>query len=87
LGRRDGSQFGRTYLPSYSPELNPDEYLNAELKARMNAGQAVRIPQAIQSKLLWGIYARSKNSPHGFVPASGMRKFAMLRKICILGPG
>jgi transposase len=40
------------YLPSYSPELNPDEYLNAELKARMNAGQAVRTPQAMQSKLL-----------------------------------
>lgn len=40
------------YLPSYSPELNPDEYLNADLKARMNAGEPVRTPQAMQSKLL-----------------------------------
>jgi transposase len=30
------------FLPSYSPELNPDEYLNADLKARMNAAQPVR---------------------------------------------
>lgn len=40
------------YLPSYSPELNPDEYLNADLKARMNAGEPVRTPEAMQSKLL-----------------------------------
>ena len=40
------------YLPSYSPELNPDEYLNADLKARMNAGHVVRTPKAMQSKLL-----------------------------------
>ena len=40
------------YLPSYSPELNPDEYLNADLKARMNAGEPVRTQEAMQSKLL-----------------------------------
>jgi len=40
------------YLPSYSPELNPDEYLNTDLKARMNAGEVVRTPKAMQSKLL-----------------------------------
>lgn len=40
------------YLPSYSPELNPDEYLNCDLKARMNAGEPARTPQAMQSKLL-----------------------------------
>jgi transposase len=40
------------YLPSYSPELNPDEYLNADLKARLNAGLPVRSPKAMQSKLL-----------------------------------
>ena len=26
------------YLPSYSPELNPDEYLNGNLKARVHSG-------------------------------------------------
>lgn len=40
------------YLPSYSPELNPDEYLNPDLKARMNAGEPVRTQEAMQSKLL-----------------------------------
>ena len=30
------------YLPSYSPELNPDEYLNNDLKHRVHSGtQAV----------------------------------------------
>jgi transposase len=26
------------YLPSYSPELNPDEYLNGDLKSRVHSG-------------------------------------------------
>jgi len=26
------------YLPSYSPELNPDEYLNCDLKVGVHAG-------------------------------------------------
>ncbi|GHU33178.1 hypothetical protein AGMMS50256_24620 [Betaproteobacteria bacterium] len=40
------------YSLSYSPELNPDEHLNADLKARLNAGEPVRSPKAMQSKLL-----------------------------------
>ena len=27
------------YLPSYSPELNPDEYLNCDLKAGVHSGK------------------------------------------------
>lgn len=30
------------FLHSYSPELTPDEYLNADLKARMSAAKPVR---------------------------------------------
>ncbi len=30
------------YLPSYSPELNPDEYLNSNLKGRVHSGSPVR---------------------------------------------
>lgn len=30
------------FLPGYSPELNPDEYLNADLKAWMSAGVPAR---------------------------------------------
>ncbi len=27
------------YLPTYSPELNPDEYLNNDMKRQVHAGQ------------------------------------------------
>ena len=30
------------FLPSYSPELNPDEYLNCDLKSEMHRGAAAR---------------------------------------------
>lgn len=30
------------YLPAYSPELNPDEYLNCDLKAGEHSGQPAR---------------------------------------------
>lgn len=40
------------YLPSYSPELNPDEYLNGDLKARLNAGEPVRDKKQMKKKLL-----------------------------------
>jgi len=30
------------YLPSYSPELNPDEYLNCDLKAGVHSGVPAR---------------------------------------------
>jgi hypothetical protein len=30
------------YLPSYSPERNPDEYLNCDLKAGVHSGTPVR---------------------------------------------
>ena len=40
------------FLPSYSPELNPDEYLNGDLKARMSAGEPVRSDGQLQGKVL-----------------------------------
>ena len=30
------------FLPSYSPELNPDEYLNCDLKAGVHSGVSAR---------------------------------------------
>jgi transposase len=30
------------FLPSYSPELNPDEYLNRDLKAGVHSGVPAR---------------------------------------------
>ena len=40
------------FLPSYSPELNPDEYLNADLKARMSAGEPVHKRDHMKKKVL-----------------------------------
>ena len=30
------------YLPSYSPELNPDEFLNENLKTKVHSGTPIR---------------------------------------------
>ena len=40
------------FLPSYAPELNPDEYLNADLKASMSAAEPVRSGSHLRRKLL-----------------------------------
>lgn len=40
------------FLPSYSPELNPDEYLNADLKAGLNAAEPVRGSAHLNRKVL-----------------------------------
>lgn len=39
------------FLPSYSPDLNPDEYLNADLKARLHAAEPVRDGAHLKRKL------------------------------------
>ncbi|MFT7548359.1 MAG: transposase [Candidatus Azotimanducaceae bacterium] len=40
------------FLPSYSQELNPDEYLNADLKAKMSAGEPVHKRDHMKKKVL-----------------------------------
>lgn len=40
------------YLPSYSPELNPDEYLNCDLKAGVHSGVPARSKEKLKSKAL-----------------------------------
>ncbi len=39
------------FLPSYSPELNPDEYLNGDLKSQMSNGKPSRKKGDIEMKL------------------------------------
>jgi len=36
------------FLPPYSPELNPDEYLNCDLKSRVHSGPAVRCVEGLK---------------------------------------
>jgi transposase len=38
------------YLPSYAPELNPDEYLNGNLKVRVHSGQPARSQNELEHK-------------------------------------
>jgi transposase len=39
------------YLPSYSPELNPDEYLNNSLKGRDHSGERAKNRDQLESKV------------------------------------
>jgi transposase len=38
------------YLPAYSPELNPDEYLNGDLKKGVHSGQPARSKEQLKQK-------------------------------------
>jgi len=40
------------YLPSYSPELNPDEYLNCDLKAGVHSGKPARNKKQLAAKVV-----------------------------------
>ena len=40
------------FLPSYSPELNPDEYLNCDLKAGIHSGAPARSKSQLKSKAI-----------------------------------
>ncbi|WP_049780996.1 transposase [Hahella chejuensis] len=39
------------YLPAYSPELNPDEYLNCDLKAGVHGGKPARKKGDLKKKI------------------------------------
>lgn len=40
------------YLPSYSPELNPDEYLNRDLKTNVHARQTPRTLEQLKANIM-----------------------------------
>lgn len=40
------------FLPSYSPELNPDEYLNCDLKAGVHSGAPARSKRQLKGKAI-----------------------------------
>lgn len=49
-GKED--QIELLFLPSYSPELNPDEYLNCDLKSTISRGKPVREKGQMKTKVL-----------------------------------
>ena len=40
------------YLPAYSPELNPDEHLNCDLKAGVHSKSPARNKKQLKAKVL-----------------------------------
>ncbi|BBO72621.1 hypothetical protein DSCW_00380 [Desulfosarcina widdelii] len=40
------------FLPSYSPELNPDEYLNCDLKVGVHSGVPARTKKELKRKAI-----------------------------------
>lgn len=46
------SQIEVFYLPAYSPELNPDEYLNCDLKAGVHSAQPARSKKELKAKAM-----------------------------------
>jgi transposase len=52
------------YLPSYSPELNPDEYLNGNLKAKVHSGIPARNQNELEHKTRSFMRTLSKRPGH-----------------------
>ena len=52
------------YLPSYSPELNPDEYLNGNLKGRVHSGSPVRSEADLAKKTRSFMKTLQRRSEH-----------------------
>jgi len=50
------------YLPSYSPEHNPDEYLNGDLKAKMNEGKPALKKGEMKQKMLKNLRSLQKQT-------------------------
>ena len=50
------------FLPSYSPELNPDEYLNCDLKAGVHSGIPARSCSALTNKVRSHLHMLQKRS-------------------------
>lgn len=51
LSEREG-EIEVFYLPSYSPELNPDEYLNCDVKRGMHDGAPMRSEKELKRKMV-----------------------------------
>ena len=62
------------YLPSYSPELNPDEGVNADLKQAVTRGAPVRSKRQLKRAVIGHMRKLSK-SPHRVRSLFGHRTF------------
>jgi diphthamide synthase subunit DPH2 len=53
------------YLPAYSPELNPDEYLNCDIKGAVHSGLPARNDKQLKQKMVSHIDKNFKNFQGG----------------------
>jgi len=70
---RDCEKIEAFYLPSYSPELNPDEFLNANLKHSVTTAAPARTAKALTRT---AASAASKNNPHASITTSNIKTYA-----------
>jgi transposase len=73
------------YLPSYSPELNPDEYLNGNLKNKIRSGIPARNEKDIVSKTRPFMKTLQKRPQHA-KNISSIRRFHMQHNESIQSP-
>jgi len=52
------------YLPAYSPELNPDEYFNYDLKAGIHIGKPARNKERLKKKVVAHMRMLKKQPAH-----------------------
>ena len=67
------------FLPAYSPELNPDEYLNCDLKAGVHSGAPARNAKGLKRKVVSHM-RKLQSCPPASPPTFGTRKFSMRRE-------
>ena len=81
-----GKEIEVFHLPSYSPELNHDEYLNCDLKRGVHSGTAARGRKQLSPKALSHMRMLQKNrSEYG--NTSTMKKYVTPLKRYIQSPG
>ena len=66
------------FLPSYSPELNPDEYLNCDLKAGVHSGPPARSKEQLKRKTLSHLRKLQKLPKRNYEILQNTLKFYML---------
>ena len=62
VAKKNSQKIKLFYLPSYSPELNPDEYLNRDVKASLAEKKRPRTAKALKADVVAHLSAR-KNEP------------------------
>jgi transposase len=62
--RKHKDQIEVFYLPTYSPERNPDEYLNGDLKASLRSKRPPRDRQQLEANLKSHMHRLSKSPEH-----------------------